>query len=165
RTPSQLGAGGRRARRGGRPARHAHRAEPVSLDVARSAAAAARTVAAGDGAAVRRLFGLGPRPARSGARSVGVADERRRSRPDLQYAAGQSVGDGNPPARRRSVGADDVARSALSRGWLLGLGLAASGSSPWTSRSNRSRPILSQPLAPSPSSTPRISAGPGSSQR
>ncbi len=73
-----------------------------------------------------RLFvgysGLGPGPARGGARSIGVADERRRSRSHLQHAGRQAVGDRHPPPRRRSGDADDVAGRALTRtgaSWLV----------------------------------------------
>ena len=53
-------------------------------------------------AADRRLFRLGSRPARSGARSVVVADERHRSRSHLQHARRSPVGSRDPPPRRRS---------------------------------------------------------------
>src|SRR2546425_307505 len=54
-------------------------------------------------------------PARRGARSVGVADERRRWGSDVQHTAREAVGSGDPPLGRRSRHAPDVARRALSR--------------------------------------------------
>ena len=68
----------------------------------------------GDRAADRRLFRLGPGSARSRARGVGVADERRRSRSDLQHAARADVGSRHSAPRRRSGRAADVTRRALS---------------------------------------------------
>src|SRR5207247_10144670 len=74
----------------------------------------ARTAAAAARAALDRVFRLGPRPARTGAPGVGVADQRRRSRSDFQYAAGSHVGSGDSPSRRRSQCAASQPRDTLS---------------------------------------------------
>ena len=54
-----------------------------------------------------RLCRMGSGAARSRARGVVVADQRRRSRPDLRHAARSDVGGRASGARRRSVSAAD----------------------------------------------------------
>ena len=86
---------------------------PVSVDLAGSAAPAARPDTAAPHPTDCRVFRLGPRSTRAGARSLRLVDQRRRSRRAVCHAGRTHVGNGHPAVGRGPRRIANVARRAL----------------------------------------------------